>query len=359
MSDTTQRLVLAIIDFLNTSIEDGTVKADDKESLEVAIQCIGEAFGVDPNAEEQRERLTIKPATLQSLFDVYVKTSAKIRSGGGGGPDTVQQPGTSTSPTAAQSSSIPTTSPTLPTPTVTDKDKKEAEALKGQGNSYMSAKKYDEAIEAYTKAVKLDPTNPVYFSNRAAAHSSVDDHESAIVDAKKAAELDPNFVKAYSRLGHAYYSKGDYGAAVQAFEDGLKVDPGNANLKTNLENAKTRLPALDRSTSPGVGAGGMPDFSALAGMFGGGGGSGGAGGMPDLASLLQNPALMQAAQNMMANGGLETLMQDPALQNMARNMNSGGGMPNMADLMNTPELANLASSFMGGAGAGGARPPPS
>ena len=31
-----QRLVLSIIDFLNQSIEDGTIKQDDKESLEVA-----------------------------------------------------------------------------------------------------------------------------------------------------------------------------------------------------------------------------------------------------------------------------------------------------------------------------------
>lgn len=36
MSEKQQRLVLAIIDFLNQSINDGTVKADDKESLEVA-----------------------------------------------------------------------------------------------------------------------------------------------------------------------------------------------------------------------------------------------------------------------------------------------------------------------------------
>ncbi|KAF9642402.1 hypothetical protein BDM02DRAFT_3105737 [Thelephora ganbajun] len=41
-----QKLIHAIIEFLNKSLEDGTVKQDDKESLEVAIQCIGEAFGV-------------------------------------------------------------------------------------------------------------------------------------------------------------------------------------------------------------------------------------------------------------------------------------------------------------------------
>jgi small glutamine-rich tetratricopeptide repeat-containing protein alpha len=36
MSDSNQRLVLSIIEFLNDSIKDGTVKSDDQESLEVA-----------------------------------------------------------------------------------------------------------------------------------------------------------------------------------------------------------------------------------------------------------------------------------------------------------------------------------
>ncbi len=36
-----QRLVLSVIDFLNQSIQDGTVKQDDKESLEVASASRG------------------------------------------------------------------------------------------------------------------------------------------------------------------------------------------------------------------------------------------------------------------------------------------------------------------------------
>lgn len=36
MSEKQQRLVYSIIEFLNQSIGDGTVKADDKEGLEVA-----------------------------------------------------------------------------------------------------------------------------------------------------------------------------------------------------------------------------------------------------------------------------------------------------------------------------------
>jgi hypothetical protein len=36
MTDKKQQLVLSIIDFLNKSIDDGTVKQDDREGLEVA-----------------------------------------------------------------------------------------------------------------------------------------------------------------------------------------------------------------------------------------------------------------------------------------------------------------------------------
>lgn len=66
----------------------------------------------------------------------------------------------------------------------------------------MSAKKHDAAIDSYSKAIALDPTNAVYFSNRAAACSSKGDHASAVEDAKRAIEVDPSFVKAYSRLGY-------------------------------------------------------------------------------------------------------------------------------------------------------------
>jgi hypothetical protein len=45
------------------------------------VQCIGEAFGVDAADEAQRKRLSVKPATLETIFDVYMKTREKMQSG--------------------------------------------------------------------------------------------------------------------------------------------------------------------------------------------------------------------------------------------------------------------------------------
>ena len=80
-------------------------------------------------------------------------------------------------------------------------DKDAAEKCKQKGNAFMTSKQYDKAIEAYTEATKLDPSNPIYYSNRAAAHSSKGDHLTAAIDAEKVIEIDPKFTKGYSRLG--------------------------------------------------------------------------------------------------------------------------------------------------------------
>lgn len=108
-----------------------------------------------------------------------MKTQAKVGSG--------------SSPAAAATAA--------PLKAVSAEDKANAEKLKAAGNTQMTAKSYDSAIDSYTKAIDLDASNPVYYSNRAAAYASKGDHASAVMDSEKAIEVDPTFVKAYSRLG--------------------------------------------------------------------------------------------------------------------------------------------------------------
>jgi tetratricopeptide (TPR) repeat protein len=44
-------------------------------------------------------------------------------------------------------------------------DLKKAEEFKNKGNDFVAEKKYDEAIECYHNAIKLNDQNPTYFSN--------------------------------------------------------------------------------------------------------------------------------------------------------------------------------------------------
>ena len=160
-----------------------------------AVQCIAESFGVDPDSDGDKTHYSIAPATLLSLLDVFVKTRAKSI------PASTSTSTTTASPAAATSSTTTAgTSPATGSGEPTAADKTKAEEFKAKGNTLMSQKLYDSAIEQYTEAIALD-ANPVYFSNRAAAWGGLGEHEKAVEDAERALAIDPKFAKAYSRLG--------------------------------------------------------------------------------------------------------------------------------------------------------------
>lgn len=83
----------------------------------------------------------------------------------------------------------------------TPEDKAEAERLKNEGNQLMREEKFDKALECYTKAISKDKANAVYYCNRAAAHSKLNQHLEAIEDCKRALRIEPNYSKAYGRMG--------------------------------------------------------------------------------------------------------------------------------------------------------------
>jgi small glutamine-rich tetratricopeptide repeat-containing protein alpha len=130
-----------------------------------------------------------------------------------------------------------------------------------------------------------------------------------------------------------------------------------------VEEAAPRSAAASSNPLADVGSGGLGGLADTLRNMGGGGAGAGAGGMPDLASMMSNPAVMQMAQQMMTNGGLERLMSTPGVSNMVSGidssrcvdispyvacsfyqmdqLNSGGSLPSMEDLMTNPELRQL------------------
>lgn len=110
----------------------------------------------------------------------------------------------------------------------------EAEKYKEEGNSYFKQGQYDEAIFSYTEAIKIDPKNKVYYSNRAAAYAMMNMDENGIDDCLNALKIDKSYVKAHIRLGD-FYSKKDVSKAIESYDNALVIDPENETVKKKKE----------------------------------------------------------------------------------------------------------------------------
>ena len=61
------------------------------------------------------------------------------------------------------------------------------------------AKRFEEAIECYTKAIELNPTVAVYYGNRSFAYLKTESYGYALSDATQALELDKSYIKVRER----------------------------------------------------------------------------------------------------------------------------------------------------------------
>jgi len=320
MSADKRRLIYSIVQFLNKELNSDEISEDAKESLEVASQCLQTAYCMAP----EDTHLEVSKS-LEELFHSATQSE----------PMHKKAP-----PTAAE--------------------KEEAEKLKVEGNDLMRSEDFPGAIEKYTKAIEIDSSNQVFYCNRAAAHSKMNNHYAAVEDCKRAIDMDPAYGKAYGRMGLAYACVDKHKEAIECFKKAIELEPDNESYRSNMKLAEDKLAAAG-----GISTGPQPNFgqSPLGNL--------------DLGGLLGNPALMNMAT---------TMLSDPNMQNMMSQLMSGGGMPggpggpggagNMENLLQAgqrlaeqmqnqnPELVEQLRRQMGpggpgGQGGNGDPPPPS
>ncbi|CCD23612.1 protein serine/threonine phosphatase NDAI_0B05790 [Naumovozyma dairenensis CBS 421] len=107
--------------------------------------------------------------------------------------------------------------------------------LKNEGNKYIKEKKYTKAVEYYTKAIELDSTQSIFFSNRALAQLKLDNFQSCLDDCNSALELDPKNIKAYHRRGLSQLGLLHFKKAKNDLSIVLKAKPSDATAKRALD----------------------------------------------------------------------------------------------------------------------------
>ena len=122
-----KKLIFSIVKFLKS--EQSALSQDKQESLSVAIESLEDVFEVD---DSQKAALDVDTG----LADIFNKHSL----------------------------ATPSETPATPAE-ASPEDVEKADALKAQGNAQMSSQKYQDAIDSYTQAISLHPTNKILYSS--------------------------------------------------------------------------------------------------------------------------------------------------------------------------------------------------
>lgn len=102
---------------------------------------------------------------------------------------------------------------------------------------------YHSALDHFTAAIKLDPSNIAARNNRALAYLKLSKHQEAAADCSSVLEAEGGNVKALLRRAAAYEGLEKHHEAVGDLQAALKLQPNNADAKTRLAAIAQRLAA--------------------------------------------------------------------------------------------------------------------
>lgn len=260
----------------------------------------------------------------------------------------------------------------------TDEMMDQSSEKRNEAMDALSDGRFDDAIAAYTEAIKLNPSSALLYAKRAGVFIKLQKPNAAIRDCDKAIELNPDSAQPYKWRGKAHRLLGHWEEAFRDLSKSCQLDYDDdanqalheveprakkiiehkrradrkreekelAEKKERIRKAKEAQEKARKeqeefeSQFPGGRAGpGMGGFGGGMGGFGGGmGGFGGdMGGLGGLGGLLRDPELLQAFQDPEISAAFQDISTNPAniakykdnvkVQNFMKKMMSNFGAP--------------------------------
>ncbi|KAF8938358.1 heat shock protein sti1 [Dissophora ornata] len=135
-------------------------------------------------------------------------------------------------------------------PSEDELNKKEASRIKDLGNASYKARKFDEALEHYSKAWELDSTNVSILTNKAAVYFEMGKYDECIKTCEEAIEVGREYradykliAKALGRIGTAYYKQNNLPEAIRYYGKSLAEHRTSDILAKLKEAEKTKAKA--------------------------------------------------------------------------------------------------------------------
>ena len=113
-----------------------------------------------------------------------------------------------------------------------------SEDKKNLGNAEFKKGNHGKAIQYYTEAADIQPTEQIY-SNRAASYIAIKEYRKALDDCKAAIRINPSFPRVYQRLFKAHLALGNITDAKEALDQAMTLDPNAASNKKDKEACDT------------------------------------------------------------------------------------------------------------------------
>jgi len=122
---------------------------------------------------------------------------------------------------------------------------KRLERSKNEANDLYKRGKWQEAVNAYTESLSIDPSNKItnakILGNRALARAKIDQFDEAKDDCDAALKLDPMYMKAKKTRAKITGEQGDWEQAVKDLKALVEENPGDADIAKELRNAELEL----------------------------------------------------------------------------------------------------------------------
>lgn len=107
-------------------------------------------------------------------------------------------------------------------------DPVKAEEEKELGNQKFKDGDYATAVKHYSEAIRRNPDDARYYSNRAACYTKLAAFDLGLKDCEKCTELDPKFTKGWIRKGKILQGMQQHRKAFKAYQTALELDPNNS-----------------------------------------------------------------------------------------------------------------------------------